>query len=100
MEEGAEKGKRELISGIETDAEQEAQRILSQAEKEAAESRAGVETQVQSILREAAQKALRSGLSFNDAVRDFGLNVATTRPFTSSRRFHPDCVATHGSQSV
>jgi vacuolar-type H+-ATPase subunit E/Vma4 len=56
-QESAEKGKHELISGIETDAEQEAQRILSQAEKEAAENKAGVESQVQRILREAAEKA-------------------------------------------
>jgi vacuolar-type H+-ATPase subunit E/Vma4 len=56
-EESAEKGKRELISGIESDAEQEAERILSQAEKEAAENRAGVENQVRDILREAGKKA-------------------------------------------
>jgi vacuolar-type H+-ATPase subunit E/Vma4 len=56
-EESAEKGKRELISGIESDAEQEAQRILSQAEKEAAENRAGMENQVRTILREAGEKA-------------------------------------------
>ena len=56
-EESAEKGKRELISGIETDAGQEAQRILSQAEKEAAENRAGMENQVRNILREAGERA-------------------------------------------
>lgn len=53
----AEKGKQELISGIEVDANREAERILSQAEKEVSENRAGVEKQVQSILMEAEEKA-------------------------------------------
>ena len=55
--ESVEKGKAALIASIESDAQAEEERIISQAEEQAAEKRQYAEKKVQSILDEARQKA-------------------------------------------
>jgi len=52
-----EKGKAALISGIETDARAEVEKIIAEAEKKAAEKRQYAEKKIESILNEARQKA-------------------------------------------
>jgi vacuolar-type H+-ATPase subunit E/Vma4 len=53
----ADKGKQDLISGIEEDAANEAEAIVSQAQKETAENRARAQAQAAGILEEAEQRA-------------------------------------------
>jgi vacuolar-type H+-ATPase subunit E/Vma4 len=52
-----EKEKAALISGIETDARAEAEKIIAEAEKKAAEKRKYAEKKIESMLNEARQKA-------------------------------------------
>lgn len=53
----AEKGKAAMIAGIEADGRREEERIIAEAEKQAAEKRKYAEKKVESLLNEARQKA-------------------------------------------
>ncbi len=55
--EGPDNGSKALISGIEKDAKKEAERIIKEAEKRAAELNMYTEKQVDSIIKEADEKA-------------------------------------------
>ena len=63
--ESAEKGKAELISGIESDARIEEEEIIKEAEKQAAEKRKYTEKKIEALLNDARSEAQKQAEAIN-----------------------------------
>jgi vacuolar-type H+-ATPase subunit E/Vma4 len=79
---------RALISGIEQDAQQEAEKILKEAKKRAAELRKYTEKQIESILREAEEKArTQSGAIKNKVLSGVEIEVKRKSLYLKEKMF-------------